>query len=154
MVAMTLMAPPLVAQQHPEHDAVVAVVKRLFDGMRAGDSAIVRSTFADGAVMATATLRDGQPVWRFDPGAVDGFTKAVGTPHEQVWDEKLWDVDVMIDMNLATVWTRYAFFAGTQFSHCGVDTITLAKNASGWKIIFLADTRQREGCDLPSTYEM
>ena len=82
-----------------------------------------------------------------------GFANAVGTPHDKVWDEKLWDVKILIDRNLATVWTKYAFFLGSDFSHCGVDTFTLAKGAEGWKIIFLADTRQREGCQLPAKYD-
>ena len=154
VAALAALAAPVAAQAPSDDAQVRAVVKQLFDGMRAGDSAMVRATFAEGAQMATAMMRNGEPVWRWDPNAVDGFAKAVGTPHDQVWDEKLWDIDVMIDNNLATVWTRYAFFLGTQFSHCGVDTFTLARNAEGWKIIFLADTRQREGCNLPTTYEM
>jgi hypothetical protein len=152
---LTLAATPLAAQSpSPDEREVMAVVLRLFDGMRAGDSAMVRSAFDPGARMATAVVRPtGEPAYRFDPDAVDGFAKAVGTPHDKVWDEKLWDVKVLVDRNLATVWTRYAFFLGTDFSHCGVDTFTLGKGAEGWKIIFLADTRQREGCQLPARYD-
>ena len=156
--ALLLAAAPLAAQApapaSPSADAeVMSVVTRLFDGMRKGDSAMVRSTFDPGARMATALLRPtGEAVYRFDADGVDGFAQAVGTPHDKVWDEKLWDVQVHVDRNLATVWTRYAFFLGGEFSHCGVDTFTLAKGAEGWRIIFLADTRQREGCQLPASY--
>ena len=158
--ALLLAAAPLAAQAPANHPGtpdereVMAVVLRLFDGMRAGDSAMVRSAFDPGAQMATAVIRPtGEPAYRFDAGAVDGFAKAVGTPHDKVWDEKLWEVKVLVDRNLATVWTKYAFFLGTDFSHCGVDTFTLGKGAEGWKIIFLADTRQREGCQLPARYD-
>jgi hypothetical protein len=44
------------------------------------------------------------------------------------------------------VWTRYAFYAGEQFSHCGVDAIQLGWTVDGWRIVALADTRRREGC--------
>jgi len=155
--ALLLAATPLAAQaQAPSSDEreVMAVVMKLFDGMRAGDSAMVRSTFDTAATMATAVIRPtGEAVYRFDADGITGFANAVGTPHDKVWDEKLWDVKVLVDRNLATVWTKYAFFLGTDFSHCGVDTFTLAKGAAGWKIIFLADTRQREGCQLPAKYD-
>ena len=155
--ALLLAATPLAAQaQAPSSDEreVMAVVVRLFDGMRAGDSAMVRSTFDTAATMATAVIRPtGEAMYRFDADGITGFANAVGTPHDKAWDEKLWDVKVLVDRNLATVWTKYAFFLGTDFSHCGVDTFTLAKGAQGWKIIFLADTRQREGCQLPAKYD-
>ena len=155
--ALLLAATPLAARaQAPSSDErdVMAVVMKLFDGMRAGDSAMVRSTFDTAATMATAVIRPtGEAMYRFDADGVTGFANAVGTPHDKVWDEKLWDVRVLVDRNLATVWTKYAFFLGTDFSHCGVDTFTLAKGAQGWKIIFLADTRQREGCQLPAKYD-
>ena len=155
--ALLLAATPLAAQaQAPSSDErdVMAVVMKLFDGMRAGDSAMVRAAFDTAATMATAVIRPtGEAMYRFDADGVSGFANAVGTPHDKVWDEKLWDVKVLVDRNLATVWTKYAFFLGTDFSHCGVDTFTLAKGAQGWKIIFLADTRQREGCQLPAKYD-
>ena len=155
--ALLLAATPLAARaQAPSSDErdVMAVVMKLFDGMRAGDSAMVRATFDTAATMATAVIRPtGEAMYRFDADGVTGFANAVGTPHDKVWDEKLWDVRVLVDRNLATVWTKYAFFLGTDFSHCGVDTFTLAKGAQGWKIIFLADTRQREGCQLPAKYD-
>ena len=37
----------------PENDAIVKVVRRLFEGMEKGDSAMVRSTFARDVTMAT-----------------------------------------------------------------------------------------------------
>ena len=100
VAALAALAAPVAAQAPSDDAQVRAVVKQLFDGMRAGDSAMVRATFAEGAQMATAMMRNGEPVWRWDPNAVDGFAKAVGTPHDQVWDEKLWEIDVMIDNNL------------------------------------------------------
>src|SRR5512134_3128882 len=95
--AVLLAASPLAAQaQAPSSDEreVMAVVMKLFDGMRAGDSAMVRSTFDPGARMATAIIRPtGEAAYRFIADGVAGFAKAVGTPHDKVWDEKLWDVE-------------------------------------------------------------
>jgi hypothetical protein len=44
---------------------------------------------------------------------------------------------------------NYAFFAGDTFSHCGVNAFQLFKGADGWKIFHIADTRRREGCEMP-----
>ena len=155
---LALVLPPSVIAQAPApapgaaEREVMDIVVRLFDGMRKGDSAMVRSTFDQRATMATAMIRrDGTPAYQRDE-SIEEFVQAVGTPHAETWDEKLWDPKVMVDRNLATVWTRYAFFLGTKFSHCGVDTFTLAKGAEGWKILFIADTRQQQGCDLPQSY--
>ena len=47
------------------------------------------------------------------------------------------------------VWAKYAFYAGEQLSHCGVDAFQLVKGAEGGKIFHIADTRRREGCETP-----
>lgn len=127
-----------------DRSEVLAVVKRLFDGMRAGDSAMVRSTFHSTALLWSAGVRNGTPEARVD--SVDSFVRAVGTPHPEKWDERTSGEIVHIDGTLAVVWADYSFHVGSRFSHCGVDTFQLARTTSGWKIVALADTRRREGC--------
>ena len=68
---------------------------------------------------------------------------------EEVWDERIWDAEVRVDGNLATAWMKYAFYAGDEFSHCGVDAFQLFKGVDGWKVFHVADTRRREGCETP-----
>ena len=138
------------AQAAPDRDAILAVVQRLFDGMRAGDSAAVRSVFHPRALFVSALERQGTAQVRFeDP---DGFIKAVGTPHDQVWDERTRNEVVHQDGTLASVWMDYSFYAGDRFSHCGVDAFLLAREGDDWKIVSLADTRRREGCpDQPGS---
>ena len=53
---------------------------------------------------------------------------------------------VQVDGNLASVWVEYSFYIGPRLSHCGVDAFQLARDASGWKIVAIADTRRRLGC--------
>lgn len=137
---LTVAAPG--AAQNAEEE-VLAVVHRLFDGMRAGDSAMVRSTFAGEARLVSTGPQGMQVI------PVDRFVQMVGTPHDSIYDEPIWDVRVQIDGPLAAVWAKYAFFLGTQFSHCGVDAFQLHRGPEGWKIFHLADTRQREGCEMP-----
>ncbi len=145
LAALLLAALPLAGQQAPERDAILAVTARLFDGMRAGDSTKVRSTFHPKVSLASAFVRQGTPVVSFE-GTADGFVKAVGTPHAEVWDERVANPVVHQDGTLASVWMDYTFYLGGKLSHCGVDAFLLAKEGTEWKIISLADTRRREGC--------
>lgn len=144
LLLLALAAP--VAAQAPQADrsAVLAVVQRLFDGMRAGDSAMVRSTFHPKALLSTALVRQGNAV--VETEGIEGFIAAVGMPHAEVWDERTRNEQVLLDGTLASVWLEYSFYAGTRFSHCGVDAFQLARDGTDWKIIALADTRRRTGC--------
>ncbi len=130
----------------PNED-VMKVVESLFEGMRKGDSTMVRNVFSEQARLMTVIVKDGQPLLR--TGSVDGFVKAVGTPHDKSWNEPIWDFEVKIDGKLAQVWTKYAFYLGDDFSHCGVDAFQLFNGEDGWKIFQLTDTRQFENCELP-----
>lgn len=130
-----------------KEEEVMKVVNRLFEGMKLGDSTIVRDVFSPEARLVTISNRDGQP--RFRIGSVDRFVTAVGTPHDEDWIEIGWDEVVQIDGELAQVWTKYALYVGETFSHCGVDAFQLFKGEDGWKIFQLTDTRQSSDCELP-----
>lgn len=142
MLGAVLAPAPAVAQS-AESD-VLAVITSLFDGMRAGDSAAVRAAFAPDARLMTAFDRNGVPT--LHTGALDRFVALVGSPHEEVWDERIWGTEVRINGLLATVWTNYAFHLGEKLSHCGVDAFQLFHSEQGWHIVHLIDTRRTEGC--------
>lgn len=140
-------AAALEAQSTAEEEAaVLAVVDRLFDGMRANDGDMVRSAFVDGASLISTEGRDGSPQTRFTP--IDQFAEIVGNA-TQPFDEPYWDPIIQIQDHLATVWIKYAFYLGETFSHCGVDALILTRTADGWKIAALADTRESDNCELP-----
>jgi len=67
---------------------------------------------------------------------------------EEIWLEKLLYFDINIDGNLASVWTPYEFYVNGSFSHCGSNSFQLFKNNGNWEIIFLVDTRRRQGCEI------
>ncbi len=151
-VALTL-APAVLAAQAPaapaDRDAVMAPIRRLFDGMRAGDSAMVRSAFTPNPHFASAAMRQGVPALEID--SLEAFLRQVGTPHPEVYDERLRGELVHVDGPLAVVWTEYSFYVGPRFSHCGVDAFQLINTRDGWRIFALADTRRRTGCpDQPA----
>jgi hypothetical protein len=133
------------AQASPEQD-VMAVVHRLFDGMRAGDSAMARSAFDAMAELVSVSPPDSSGFHHVSETPIDRFLAAIGTPHPDVWDERIFDAEVRVDGGLASVWTKYAFYRGEIFNHCGVDVFELALRPDGWKIIHVADTRRTANC--------
>lgn len=128
-------------------DAAAArqVVDQLFDGMRKGDSTLVRSVFTKSATLTSISKNAADSVVTHK-GTVDGFVKAVGTPHKEQWDERIYDVKVSVDGPMAVVWAPYKFHLGEKFSHCGVNVFNLIKTGTGWKINDITDTRRKDAC--------
>lgn len=143
-LAASLLASPAAAQS--AEDEVLAVIERLFDGMRSADTTMMRSTFHPDVRLVTTGERDGQPVASLVP--VERWLEGVAGA-EAVLDERLYGTQVQVAGNLATVWAFYTLHAGDRFSHCGYDAFQLVRTTDGWKITQAADTRQREGCDIP-----
>ena len=135
-------SPPQSAKQ-----AVRAAIDALFDGMRAGDSTAVRAAFHPKARLHTALGASDTSSVRATP--VDAFVKAVGQPHEKVWDERIWDVEIRVDGPLAHAWVPYVFYLGDERSHCGVNAVQLGRHQSEWEILQLTDTR-RQDCTVPA----
>lgn len=138
------------AQSAQDNKDILVPINDLFKGMNTGDSALVHSAFVSQPTFVTVSKnKDGIPELRNTP--LQKFLDAVGTPHEVKWSEPIWEVKIQMDGNLAQVWAKYAFFVGKEFSHCGVDAFQLFKGTDGkWRIFHLADTRQKDGCNVPA----
>lgn len=127
--------------QQTETDAIKKTISTMFEAMRKGDSTLLSSTFAKGMA-----LQGISPKGELENEKPEGFLKAVGTPHKDVWDERITWGDIKVDANLASVWTPYKFYLGDKFSHCGINFFQLMKTATGWKIIYIVDTRRKDNC--------
>ncbi len=133
-----------------ESKEVMKPVNLLFEGMKQGDSAMVRRAFHSEAVLHTVMSDPKTNEPRLRNEALAGFLKSVGTPHKEVYNELIWGEKIEIDGDMAQVWVDYAFYLGATFSHCGVDAFHLIRNAKGeWKIYSLSDTRRKTGCEVP-----
>jgi len=132
----------------PQEKKIIQVVVDVFDGMRAADSAAVKKHFYPRASANTAITTEGKKELKV--GDINQWFEAIARPHDQVWDERIWDYQVQIDGNLAAVWVKYAFYLDQEFHHCGVDAIQLAHDGQAWRIFHIADTRQTENCNIPA----
>ena len=130
-----------------DQKAARAVIDALFDAMRAGDGEAVSAVFAENGRLMSTGNRDGEPFVRETP--VAGFAGSVDKAVPGSLDERIWNVMIHVDNNLAMAWVPYAFYHDGNFSHCGVNAVQIARMTEGWKIVQLTDTRQREGCEVP-----
>ena len=103
-------------------EEIRAVIEELFDGYRAGDSTRVGSVFTKDAVIQTVHINTDGVSQITKPKPASIFTDYIGGGLTEVHDERLWETQIMSDKMLATVWTRYAFFLGEKFTHCGTET--------------------------------
>jgi hypothetical protein len=126
---------------------IVAVVEDLFDAMRAGDAARAARHFHPEARLQSVGAQSGAHVMRTE--SVAAFVQAIGAPRDDVWDERIWNLEVRVDDGLATAWMSYAFYLGDTFSHCGVNAFQLVRDAEHWRVTQITDTRRRDRCDEP-----
>ncbi|MDX1393144.1 MAG: nuclear transport factor 2 family protein [Gemmatimonadota bacterium] len=141
-----LLGPTTAVSQEDDRAEIMEVIDRLFDGMRENDGEKVGSVFLEGASLIRTEAPDGSPEPRYMAAAT--FAQAVDDA-DRPFDEPYWDPIVHIHDHLATVWIKYAFYLGETFSHCGVDAFILARTDDGWRIAALADTSERDNCELP-----
>ena len=146
LLLLALAAPRAATSQSTPEKDVMAAVARLFDGMRAGDSAMAHSAFDAMAELVSVSPPDSSGFYHVSETPIDRFLAAIGTPHTDVWDERIFDTEVRVDGGLASVWTKYAFYRSDAPNHCGVDVFELTLRPEGWKIVHVADTRRTVNC--------
>ncbi len=140
---------PVIGQVLADEKAITEVIQKVFTGMEKGDSALVRTAFANSVTMATVSRDKNDIPTLSRQSSITGFLKSIGTPRAQVLHEELWNMKIQVDGDFAQAWCDYAFYIDNAFSHCGVDAFHLIKEKEGWKIFHVADTRRRDGCDVP-----
>lgn len=151
LVLAVLAAPSTFAQnalsdlEAPEN-TVREAVAALFDGMRAGDSAAVRAAFHPQArLMNVINEKDSYRLAQTD---LTRFLRSVADA-PVVYDERVGEIEVRTDDGLATAWMPYRFYAGDEFSHCGVNAMQLVLDepigegiVPRWRIVEVIDTRR------------
>lgn len=136
----------LLAQAPQEADkvAIQTVIDQLFDAMRANDSTMAAPLFHSAAQLTTVGGEAG--AGKVGNLPYQRFVSAIGTPHDDVWDEKIANVKILIDGNFAIAWMDFTFYLGEQQLHCGVNMFRMLRTEAGWKILGITDTRRTSGC--------
>lgn len=122
------------------NDAVTVVPQKLFDAMKAHDSVAALALFAPGA-----TLNSVDPEGKVTVTPVEKWAERMATGKNTLL-ERVWNPKVMEQGSIATVWAEYDFHSNGKFTHCGIDSFTLLKTESGWKIASLSFSRVTSSC--------
>lgn len=140
-VLLILLALPVFAQDTADPATEVrASIDQLFDGMRAGDSLMVRQVFHPEARLQTTGTRDGQTFMQL--ADIEQFIAAIGSPRDEVWDEQIENVIIQVDGPLASAWMDYAFYVGERQSHCGANAMQFFHTGERWQLVNIMDVRR------------
>lgn len=139
-------ASPLSAQTDASKE-VMSVVNRLFDSMRTRETATVRGAFIPEGRLISTSIRDGQPSLRVL--SLDAFVQLVKETKEP-FSEEMFEPEVRIHGDLATVEGWYDFHVGQRLTNCGTNALQLVRTSEGWKIAHIVSTIQTKGCERRS----
>lgn len=126
------------AQQNRE---IEKPIRSLFLGMKNADPELVKTAFAENAVLQTIT-KDGT----VKNDGIQEFIATVSQFKQDDLDERIMIEAIHTDGNLASVFTPYTFYLKGKLSHCGANSFQLVKQNNEWKIQYIIDTRRKENC--------
>jgi hypothetical protein len=112
-------------------------VERFFSAMRTRDTAALRSVLHAQAKLVALTPSADSVAVRIS--TADEFFGVIGSA-PAVPLERMWNPEIRVDGPLATLWTRYDFHRGGEFSHCGTDSFQLARINGAWVVTALSYT--------------
>lgn len=136
------------AQENTEEKTVKKVINTFFEGLHNGNSVLMETTLhKDIKIQTTGNSKEGISFLKTDSREKLLNTVANKKP-DHVYLEKLISFTIKIDENLASVWTPYEFYFNGKLSHCGANSFQLFKENNIWKIIYLADSRKTQNCNV------
>jgi hypothetical protein len=141
-----LMAVGSVIAQESEEQMVKNTIDSFFEAFHQQDSSALKKIVANDMVLQTIGKNEaGREVVKTEN--FSHFLKSIASiPTSTKFEEKLLMYNIQIDGAMANAWTSYEFWVNGSFSHCGVNSFQLFKDEGAWKIIYLIDTRRKEGC--------
>jgi len=126
---------------------IIATLQRLFDALGTGDGAALRELL-DPQIQMHSVERDAQGNPSVGTSTLEQLVARVEADGPPLI-ERMFDPEVRISGDLATIWTPYDFYVGSDLSHCGADAVTLMREGGVWTIVGLNWTRlQPPACPL------
>ncbi|NKB32869.1 MAG: DUF4440 domain-containing protein [Pseudomonadales bacterium] len=130
--------------QEEEREAVLETVQKFFTSIETRDRDLLESILVpDSLNISVRELVDGEA--RFSVMSYEEVVTALTRPGRDA-KERSWDETVLIQGNIAVVWTPYDFYVDGEFSHCGIDSFQLIKRDGQWLISNSSWTLETEDC--------
>ena len=128
--------------QESKNQEIEKPIRDLFLGMKNADAELLKSAFAETAILQTIT-KDG--VVKTD--SIPDFASSISKASKGDLDERITIESIHIDGDLASIFTPYQFYYKGKFSHCGANSFQLVRQNNSWKIQYIIDTRRKENCE-------
>lgn len=127
--------------------AILATVQSLFDALGERDTELLTAILHPDILMHSVE-RSAEGERSSSTSTLDGMVARLEADGPRM-TERMWDPEVRISGDLATVWTPYDFYVGEDLSHCGADAFILMREGGDWQITSLSWTRlQPPECEL------
>jgi len=149
LLALIAFGTQLQAQKQKQDDqekAIKTVVNRFFEGMKKGDTTLLKSACTSTLVLQTYMADKAGAMQVYTEDFAD-FLNMVATPGLDQYDERIKFEGIHFEPSLAIVWAPYSFYINGKRSHCGTNSFQLIKTSEGWKIQYILDTRRKQGCE-------
>ena len=130
--------------QSDDRAAILETVQKFFDSIEFRDRQLLESILVPNSLNISAReLDDGEA--QLNVMSYDEVVTALTRPGRNA-KERSWDETVLIQGNIAVVWTPYDFHVDGVFSHCGIDSFQLIKQDGQWLISNSSWTLETENC--------
>lgn len=147
IILLVLLISTTITAQDSEEIKVKQAIDTFFEGFHKGDTMLMKTVmYGKFPTQTTYKNKEGKSILVTEESSK--LIQAIASrPVDQKWDERLLDYSIQVDGTMANAWTPYEFWFNDAFSHCGVNSFQLFNDDGNWKIIYLIDTRRREGCN-------
>jgi hypothetical protein len=126
---------------YSQNEEVKQVVFTFFKGFHAKDSTIIKSVCAENIILQS--ISESFKGTQLKNQTPQDFYRSIATiPSTIVFEERILDYSIQIDVAMAHVWTPYEFYLNGKLIQKGVNAFTLFKDNGLWKIVYLIDTRR------------
>lgn len=132
--------------QNSNNENVKATIVQFFEAFHKQDTtALKEMTKGNISMHSISVNKDGETT--LSETDYFQFVKNIASiPKDKIFEEKIFDFIIKVDGNMAHAWVPYEFWYQETLSHCGVNSFQLIKEEDNWQIIYLVDSRRREGC--------
>ncbi|MCL7977331.1 MAG: nuclear transport factor 2 family protein [marine benthic group bacterium] len=145
-LAMVCIPAPLTAQdtdlsrsqrQIEDRTEVLATVRALFRALGERDVVRLEEHFLPQALTTAVRFEAGAeyPSVQSLPEVLESIA-AVTVP----MTERIWDPEVRVDGEVASLWAPYDFYVDGSFSHCGHDAVHLVRVDGRWRVLSMTYT--------------
>lgn len=132
--------------QKSDDDNVKATIIEFFEAFHNQDTTALKAMANGNIKMQSISVNNDGKTILSDNDFFQFVQNIASIPKDRKFEEKLLGFTIKVDGNMANVWTPYEFWYQEKLSHCGVNSFQLMKDDGKWKIIYLVDTRKRDGC--------